>query len=94
MTINMPSNDELRKIADDLGLKLRHDDIDMFLELMEANIGAFNDVDEMPDDLPAVKYPRGESYEPGPEEDPVNGFYVKTSIKGRPAASWQAKPSR
>ena len=91
MTINMPSNDELRKIADDLGLKLRQDDIDMFLELMEANIGAFNEVDEMPDDLPAVKYPRGESYEPGPEEDPVNGFYVKTSIKGAPSGKLAGK---
>src|SRR5262245_34092281 len=37
-----------------------------------------------PDDLPAVKYPRGQFYRPSAEENPHGAWYMKTSIKGKP----------
>ena len=38
----------------------------------------------MPDELPAVKYPRGPGHRPSANENKLGAWYVKTSIKGKP----------
>ena len=82
MPIEMPTPGSLRDVADGLGLKLSDDDIETFRGLMEGGISAFNQVDAMDDELPAVKYPRDGGTRPSPDENPLNAWYVKTSIKG------------
>ena len=39
----------------------------------------------MPDEKPAVKYPRDGGRRPAPDENKLGAWYVKTSIKGKPA---------
>ena len=43
---------------------------------------AFNALEELPDSLPAVKYPRGPWHTPTGEENKYGAWYVKTVIKG------------
>ena len=82
MTIETPTPDQLSKLASEIGLDLTDDDTDAFLGLMAGSIGALNTVDAMPDELPPVRYPRDPAYTPTAEENPLNGWYVKTAIKG------------
>jgi amidase len=82
MTIDIPTPNQLREIADQIGLTLSDDDVTSFRSLMEGSIGALNTVDAMPDELPAIKYPRDGVTWPNAEENPLNGWYVRTSIKG------------
>lgn len=84
MTVEQPTTEEVKDVADGLGLKLTDDEIETFRGLMEGGIAAFNAVDEMEDELPAVKYPRDGGTAPSADENPLNGWYMKTSIKGAP----------
>src|SRR6185295_8946032 len=52
------------------------------LGLINPNIDAYNMVDAMPDNLPAVKYPRTPGYFPDASQNSRNAWYVRTSIKG------------
>ena len=52
------------------------------LSFMEPFADSFNAVDQMPDALPEVKYPRGDWHRPDAEENEHGGWYVKTTIKG------------
>ena len=82
MTIDIPTPNQLREVADQIGLTLSDDDVISFRSLMEGSIGALNAVDAMPDELPSIKYPRDGGTWPTAEENPLNGWYVRTSIKG------------
>src|SRR2546423_3278722 len=45
----------------------------------------------MPDEVPAVKYPRTPGHRPGPEENRHNAWYRKTSVKGAPGGKLKGK---
>lgn len=84
MSVDAPTGEQVRETADQLGLNLSKEDIETFRGLMETSIDAINQVDAMPDELPAVKYPREPGTQPGADENPLNGWYVKTAVKGAP----------
>jgi amidase len=91
MPVSLPTPEQLRAIAADMGLSLSDADLKSFLGLMQPYIAGYNVVDTLPDHLPAVKYPRTPGYRPGAEENPYNAWYVKTSIKGAPAGKLAGK---
>ncbi len=82
MTVTLPTPDQLRAIADQCGLSLTEEDVASFRGLMQGSIEAYNVVGNMPDEVPTVKYPRTPGYRPGPEENPRNAWYRKSSVKG------------
>ena len=59
--------------------------------LMQANYAAYDVVDAMPDYVPAVSYPRTPGYRPESEENKLNAWYVKTTIKGAPSGKLAGK---
>ena len=65
-----------------MGLSLTDQDIASFSALMAPNIEAYNVIDQLPDNLPAVKYKRGAGYRPSPEENKYNAWYCKARIEG------------
>ncbi len=65
-----------------MGLSLTDNDIASFIDLMKANVDAYNVVDRLPNYLPQVKYPRTPGYRPVPEENKHNAWYYKTRIEG------------
>ena len=82
MPVTAPTPDQLRQIARQMGLSLTDSDVASFLGLMQPSLEGYNVVDQLPDNLPPVKYPRGPGYRPGPEENPHNAWYYKARVEG------------
>ncbi len=82
MAVTLPTPDQLRKAAVELGLSLTEADVASFLTLMQPSVDAYNVVAQLPDALPAVKYPRTPGYRPGSEENPHNAWYYKSRVEG------------
>ncbi|MFP6837921.1 MAG: amidase [Pseudomonadales bacterium] len=91
MPIETPTPEELRAVADGLNLDLSDQDVEAFRGLMGASIAALNQVDAMPDELPPVKYPREPATRPAPEDNPLNAWYYRTSIKGASGGKLEGK---
>ena len=89
MSVALPTPDQLRAIAEYCGLALTDEDVVSFRGLMQGSVDAYNAVAAMPDEVPIGKYPRTPGYRPGPEENPHNAWYRKSTIKG--AASGKLK---
>jgi amidase len=82
MRVNQPSVEELSGVAEQLGLQLSPAQLEEYLALMAPTVAAYELLEQMPDELPRVKYPRTPGYPPPPEENPHNGWYYKTEIRG------------
>ena len=91
MLVEMPTPEELREVAKGLALNLSDEDVETFRGLMGASIAALNQVDAMPDELPPVKYPREPGTRPAPDENPLNAWYYRTSIKGASSGKLKGK---
>ena len=81
-TFEKPSVADLRHAADQLGMNPSM----MYLNAVQDIIGplcaAYAALDAVPDEKPAVKYPRDGGWRPSAAENPLNAWYYKTSIKG------------
>ena len=54
MAVQVPTEEQLRQVASDVGLSLSDSDVKSFIDLMRPGIAAYNVVDAMPDNLPRV----------------------------------------
>src|SRR5436190_6723646 len=79
-----PTVADLRDAARKLGMNPSDAYLDAVEEIVTPLAGAYAALDATPDELPAVKYPRGEFHRPSTEENPHGAWYVTTSIKGKP----------
>ena len=82
MKVTRPNAQQIKDIGAGFGMSLTDADAEFFLPFIEASAAAYDALQQMPDDLPVVKYPRTPGYFPGPAENPLNAWYVKTDIKG------------
>src|SRR6204780_3139345 len=82
MAVRRPTLDQLRSVAEDLGMHMAEEELKSYDALMQGNYAAYDVVEAMPDYLPEVKYPRTPGYQPEGEENKYNAWYVKTTIKG------------
>src|SRR5216684_230850 len=91
MAVSVPTPSQLREVAAEVGLDLTETDVTSFIELMRPSVAAYNVVDAMPDNLPAVRYPRTPGYRPMGEENVHNAWYVKTTVEGAPTGKLKGK---
>lgn len=82
MPVIAPTPDQLRNIACEMGLSLTEADVASFIALMGQHIGAYNKLDQLPENLPQVKYSRTSGQCPSPEENRYNAWYYKTRVEG------------
>jgi amidase len=82
MPIRPPTIEQLKEVAESLHMKLSESELQSHHEIMAPNFGAYDQLDAVPDYLPEVKYPRTPGYEPPPEDNPLNAWARRTSIKG------------
>jgi amidase len=91
MTVKRPTEDQMRAVAQDLGMAMSDADIASYLGLLQGTFAAYDAVAAMPDYLPATKYPRTPGYKPEGEENKYNAWYVKTTVKGAPRGKLAGK---
>jgi hypothetical protein len=91
MAVQVPTPDQLRAVAAEMGLSLTGADVESFINLMRPSVAAYNVVDSIPDNLPAVKYPRTPGYRPQGDENRHNAWYVKTVVEGAPKGKLKGK---
>src|SRR5271169_6826971 len=75
---------QLRQAAQQLGMNPSDDYLRAVEEIVGPLSQAYAALDAMPDEVPAVKYPRGAGYRPQGDENRYGAWYVKTAIKGAP----------
>ena len=78
----LPSVNQLAAIAQDFGLDMTLDDLTNQRDAMRGAIASLRHIDDMPEERPAVAYPRTSGYRPHPDENPYNAWYWRAEIKG------------
>lgn len=91
MTVKRPTLQQLNDIALDLGMELAPERLEIFLRLMEGSIASYDTVETLPDDKPPVRYPRTPGYQPGEAENPLNAWYIKSTVNGAPSGKLAGK---
>ena len=80
--VTPPTIDELETIAEQYHLSLSKDDLNIYQGVIEGAIGSYNRVAELKEPKLLVKYPRERGDRPSPQENPLNAWYWRCSIKG------------
>jgi len=86
-----PALAELRTAADRLHLTLNDDELEMYGTFMQGMLADVNMIEDMQAPKLPVKYPRGEGYRPGEDENPLNAWQWKCSIQGAPSGKLTGK---
>jgi amidase len=81
-TVKVPTVEQLSEVAAELGFTFSADDLAAHREALLPSFDAYNLLDQMPDELPPVAYPRLPGRRPTPEENPHNGWWIKTEVAG------------
>ena len=82
MSVKAPTTDQILAIAADLGMHLAREDADAFQRVLKDMARSYDRLDDFVEPKLPVKYPRNLGYRPTPEEDPLNAWYWKSTIKG------------
>jgi len=88
-TVKPPTLEQLSEVAAELGFAFAETDLAAHRESLLPAFEAYNQLDQMPDELPPVSYPRLPGRRPPPKENRHGAWYVKTEIPG--AASGKLK---
>lgn len=83
MTISRPTLESLRTVAESLSLHLNDDELAFFLADMQGALDAYDTIDNLPEDLPEVRYARSTWSKPSVSDNPLNAWYVQTDIRGQ-----------
>jgi len=79
-----PTLEELSGIAKEYNMHMSLEELQRFASEMEGTFAAYRRIGKLPEPKPEVKYPRTPGYRPPPEENPLNAWYWRCSIKGMP----------
>jgi amidase len=81
--VQPPSRQELQRIAARFDFALSDAELETFAAAAPATLAGFGRLDELPDEQPAVKYPRADlGHRPTGAENPSNGWSWRCSIPG------------
>ena len=83
-TVKRPTLEQLKDIVATLHMSMSEREVAEYLEVLEGTFQAYDRVSQLPDFLPAVRYPRTPGYRPSEAENTLNAWAVKTEIKGAP----------
>ncbi len=77
-----PTIEQLRAIAHMYSLHMSDADLESFRGLMSATFESYRRIDQLPQPALPVRYARTGGSRPAAEENPLNAWYQKCSIKG------------
>ena len=82
MPVKRPTPEQIVEVGTQLGMRLSNDEAAQYHAAMQPMLAGYDAVDAMADELPEVRYPRVPGYRATGDENPHNGWYWKTAIKG------------
>jgi amidase len=82
--VKRPTIEQLQKIVQSLHMSMSEREIGEYLDVLEGTMQAYDRVEQLPDYLPEVRYPRTPGTRPAPSENPLGAWYVKSEVKGAP----------
>jgi len=82
--VKRPTIEQLQKIVSSLHMSMSEREVGEYLDVLEATMQAYDRVEQLPDYLPEVRYPRTPGTRPSPGENPLGAWYVKSEVKGAP----------
>ena len=83
MPVRPPTLEELREVVSSLHMTMSEDELKEHHEILLPNFGAYDLIDQLPDYVPEVTYPRTPGTTPDPEDNPYGAWYRQTSVKGK-----------
>ncbi|MBI3328913.1 MAG: amidase [Nitrospinae bacterium] len=89
--LRRPPLRELQRIARAYGLDLAPEEITSLRDLMDGMLASYRRLDQFVEPTLPVKYPRDAGYRPTAEENRLNAWYWKCSIKGGPPGKLSGK---
>ena len=82
MPVRTPSLEQLSEIALEYGLDLSEADLESFQGLVAGALASYARLDELAEPALPVRYPRTPGHRPSPEQNPLNAWYWRCSIRG------------
>jgi amidase len=82
--VKRPTHEQMKEIVASLHMSMSDREIGEYLEVLEGTMQAYDRVDQLPDYLPEVRYPRTPGTRPSAAENPLGAWYVKSEVKGAP----------
>jgi len=86
-----PPLEELQRIAQTYGFDLSSDEAVSFRNLMDGVLASYRRLDQFVEPTLPVKYPRDAGYRPTANENRLNAWYWRCSIKGAPGGKLAGK---
>lgn len=86
-----PSLEELQSIAEEYHLHTSPEELQFYASHIEGALAFYRRVSALPEPRPEVKYPRTPGYRPAAEENRLNAWYWRCSIKGAPEGKLAGK---
>ena len=83
-SVKRPTLEQMKEIVTSLHMSMSEREITEYMEVMEGTFKAYDRLQQLPDNLPAVRYPRTPGYRPGAAENPLNAWAVKAEVRGAP----------
>ncbi len=83
-TVRRPTLEQMQEVVNSLHLSMSQGEVAEYLEVLEGTFQAYDRVNQLPDFLPSVRYPRTPGYRPGANENQLNAWAVKTDVRGAP----------
>ena len=77
-SVKRPTLEQMKDIVTSLHMSMSDREIGEYLEVMEGTFQAYDRLQQLPDNLPPVRYPRTPGYRPGAAENPLNAWAVKS----------------
>lgn len=81
-TVRRPTLDQMHDIVSSLHMSMSQGEVAEYLDVLENTFQAYDRINQLPDYLPPVRYPRTPGYRPGANENPLNAWAVKTEVRG------------
>lgn len=91
MTTVTPTPQEIAAIGTRLGIDFTAEDVAFTLREIAPFVASANAAMRLPDNLPAVRYPRSPGWQPAAGENPLNAWYWRTEVKGAPEGPLSGK---
>ncbi|WP_249977990.1 amidase [Vreelandella olivaria] len=82
MAIVRPTAEQLQELASRLHMRLTPEQASEYLQLMQASFDAYDLIDDLPDEIPPVRYPRQAGYRPEGAENSFNAWYYRSEVQG------------